>query len=263
MFMNCIEVRPLLDLLCDGALDAKDTALILDHLKSCGDCQSEWSDMEQLHAGFRQARTKPELPAGFMDKVSARLKEEDRNEQRKFLQRCVPVVPVVAIAAALVLVGCFVWPVVEKQNRQDSAAVLASADKLVEDLAADGTLDTIRDRSELTKRVGYDLKQVRLPEWQMENSGVYKSSTPISIARFDFIKKTQSGDQRLSCYQAPAGVIRTSVADQMNPVNLAGKEVRFGTHGKFQFALWSQNGRDYLFVTELPKEQLREIVRRA
>jgi len=257
--MNCIEVRPLLDLLGDGALDTKDTALILDHLKSCSDCQAEWNDIEQLHASFQQARSKPELPAGFMDKVSARLKEEDRNVQKRFLQRAVPTVPVLAIAATLLLVGCFVWPAVEKQNGQVSTT-LASADRLVEDLGAAGTLDMISDRNELTKKVGYDIKQVRLPEWRMENSGIYKSQSHVSIARFDFIKKTQSGDQHLSCYQAPAGVIRTTAA---NAINLAGKQVQFGTHGKFQFALWSQNGRDYLFVTELPKEQLQEIVRGA
>ncbi len=258
--MNCSDVRPLLDLLCDGVLEAKDSALVLDHLKTCSECQAEWNDLERLHASFQLARAKPEMPAGLMDRVSAKLREEDRNEQKRFFQRCVRAMPALAIAAAVVLVGFFVLPLVEKQNNQNPDVTTASADTLVEDLVADGTLDTIRDRSELTKKVGYDLKQVRLPEWHMENSGVYKSQARISIARFDFIRKNQSGDQHLSCYQAPEGVIRATAA---NAINLAGKHVLFGTHGKFQFALWSQNGRDYLFITALPKEQLQEIVRGA
>ena len=245
--MNCSDVRPLLDLLCDGVLEAKDSVLVLDHLKSCAECKAEWSDLEQLHASFQHAKTKPQIPAGLMDKVSDKLKEEDRQQQKKFLRRCARAMPVLAIAATVALVGFFALPGLKHQSPSVAAA---SADTLVEDLIADGTLDPIQDRGELTKRVGYDLKQVRLPEWHMENSGVYKSQAPVSIARFDFIRKGQSGNQHLSCYQAQQGVIRAKVASSEN---LAGKQVVFGSHGKFQFALWSQNGRDYLFITELPK----------
>jgi anti-sigma factor RsiW len=255
--MNCNDVRPLLDLLCDGALDAKDSALVLDHLKSCFECQSEWDDMEQLHASFQLAKSRPEMPAWLMDKVSSRLREEDRNEQKKFFQSCMRSMPALAIAAAVVLVGFFVLPAVEKQNNQSPSESTASADTLVEDLVSAGTLEQVSDRSELTKRVGYDLKQVRLPQWHMERSGVYKSQAPVSIARFDFVRSGEAGSQRLSCYQAPQGVIRAKTADA---VSFAGKQVQFGTHGKFQFALWSQNGRDYLFVTDLSKSQLQEIV---
>jgi hypothetical protein len=262
--MNCSEVRPLLDLLCDGVLEAKDSALVLDHLKSCGECKDEWSDLEQLHASFQVAKTRPALPAGFMDRVAEKLKEEDRNEQKRFFSKCVRAMPVLAIAAAIALVGFFVLPGVDKLNHQGSSVKTASADTLVEDLIAEGTMEPVRDRVELTKRVGFDLKQVRLPEWHMEKSGVYKSQAkspaPVSIARFDFVRKSQVGDQYLSCYQAPQGVIRTKVAESEN---IAGKQVVFGSHGKLQFALWSQNGRDYLFITALPKSQLQEIVRGA
>ena len=56
------------------------------------------------------------------------------------------------------------------------------------------------------------------------------------------------------------GAIRAKVSDS---ANLENKHVVFGSHGKLQFALWSQNGRDYLFVTPLPKVELEEIVRGA
>jgi hypothetical protein len=255
--MNCSDVRPLLDLLCDGVLEAKDAALVLDHQISCCACKDEWNDLEQLHADFQIAKTKHQLPAGFLDRVSEKLREEDRQEQRRFLQRCVNAIPVLAIAAAIVMVGFFILPAVEKLNNQGPSVQTASADALVEDLIAEAALDQVRDSSELTKTIGYDLKYLRLPDWQMETSGVYKSQAAVTIARFDFVRNGQSGSQRLSCYQAPAGVIKTKVS---NAENLAGKHVLFGNHGKFQFAMWSQNGRDYLFVTKLPKSQLQKIV---
>src|SRR5476651_280238 len=116
MLMNCSDVRPLLDLLCDGVLEAKDSALVLDHLKSCAECTAEWNDLEQLHASFQQAKSRPQIPAGLMDKVSDKLKEEDRQEQKRFFQRCVRAMPALAIAAALVLVGFFVVPGFDKLN---------------------------------------------------------------------------------------------------------------------------------------------------
>jgi len=258
--MNCSDARPLLDLLSDGALEAKDSALVLDHLKSCDECQYELNYLEELHSRFLEAKDKPPLPAGLMQRISQKLKDEERNQDKQFFEQYARPISMVAIAATLALIGCLLLPWIHQINTRPAPMQIASADTLVEDLVSERTLEPVIDRSELAKRVGYDLKYVRLPEWQMDRSGVYKSQALTQIARFDFVRKGQLGDQHLSCYQAPQGVIRAKVA---NLENLEGKRVFFGSHGKFQFALWSQNGRDYLFVTALSKPQLEEIVRSA
>ena len=252
--MNCTDARPLLDLLCDGALEAKDSALVLDHLKTCDQCQSEWSSLEQLHAGFKEARDKPPLPAGLMEKISGKLLDEERSKRKPVF------VSIMAIAATFLLFGFLFMSWMHQTNITTTDTKVASADTLVEDLVSEGTLEPVSDRKELAKKVGYDLKYVRLPQWQMNKLGVYKSRETTPIARFDFVRKGQAGDQRLSCYQAQQGVIRANTA---NLKNLGDKRVLFGNHGKFQFALWTQNGRDYLFVTALPQPQLEEIVRDA
>jgi len=258
--MNCNEARPLLDLLSDGVLDNKDSALVLDHLKSCDECQSQWNDLEQLRSSFREAKDKSQLPVGLMERISLKLRDEERNEQKQFFKQYARPVSIMAIAAGLALIGFLLLPWINQINTRPMSMQIASADTLVEDLVSEGSLEPVTDRKELAKRVGYDLKHVRLPEWQMTKSGVYKSQATMPMARFDFVRKQQSGDQHLSCYQAPQGVIQAKVA---NLENLEGKRVLFGNHGKFQFALWSQNGRDYLFVTVLSKPQLEEIVRDA
>jgi len=265
--MKCSDARPLLDLLSDGALETKDSALVLDHLKLCNECQYEWNDLEQLRSSFQEAKDKSQLPAGLMERISQKLRDEERDEHKRFFEQFkrffeayTHPASMVAVAATLALIGFLLLPWMHQINTGPSSMQIASADTLVEDLASEGTLEPIIDRSELAKKVGYDLKHVRLPEWQMNRSGVYKSQATMPIARFDFVRKEQSGYQRLSCYQAPQGVIQAKVA---NLENLEGKRVLFGSHGKFQFALWSQNGRDYLFVTALSKPQLEEIVRSA
>jgi len=265
--MKCSDVHPLLDLLSDGALENKDTALVLDHLKLCNECQSEWNDLEQLRSSFRDAKDKSQLPAGLMERISQKLKDEERNEHmqffekyKRFFEQYARPLSIVAIAAAIALIGFLFLPRIHQINTQQTSIQIASADTLVDDLVSEGTLEPVIDRNELAKRVGYDLKHVQLPKWQMNQSGVYRSQTTMPMARFDFVRKSQAGDQHLSCYQAPQGVIQAKVA---NLENLEGKRVLFGSHGKFQFALWSQNGRDYLFVTALSKPQLEEIVRGA
>ncbi len=258
--MKCNDARPLLDLLCDGALDAKDSALVLDHLKSCEECQSQWNELEELRTSFQEAKDKFQMPLGLMDKISVKLKDEERSHRTKFFGQHWRSVSLVAIAATSLLIGFLCLPWIHKGDTNSSAIPTASADTLIDATLSGEKLESVADRNELAKRVGYDLKYVRLPEWQMKRSSVFKSQDSVAIARFDFAKKSPTGDQRLSCYQAPEGAIRSTAG---NVVKLDGKSVLFGHHGKFQFALWSQNGRDYLFVTELSKPQLEDIVRGA
>jgi len=258
--MKCSDARPLLDLLCDGALEAKDSALVLDHLKSCDECERDWNDLEQLRSRFQEAKENPQMPAGLMEKISQKLKDEERNQQRRFIQRFSRPLPLMAIAATFALIGFLLLPWIHHIDTPLTAMQPASADTLVEDLVSEGTLEPAIDRNELAKKLGYDLRFVRLPAWQMNKLGVYRSQGSTPIARMDFVRKGLSGDQHLSCYQAPEGVIQANAA---NLENVEGKHVFFGNHGKFQFALWSQNGRDYLMVTMLSRPQLEEIVRGA
>jgi anti-sigma factor RsiW len=256
--MKCSDVRPLLDLLCDGALETKDSALVLDHLKSCGECQHEWNDLEQLRASFQDAKEKPQLPVGFMERISDKLKDEERSERKRYFAQFASALPVMAIAATVLIIGFFLLSVIHQVDTKSASIQTASADTLVDDLVSAKTLTPVADRDDLARKVGYDLKYLRLPQWQMNQLGVYKLKAAMPIARFDFVRNDKSGSQRLSCYQAPQGTIH---AEDASLKNVEGKRVFFGNHGNFQYALWSQNGRDYLFVTALSKPQLEEIVR--
>jgi len=258
--MKCSDVRPVMDLLCDGALENKDTALVIDHLKSCDECQCEWHDLEQLRGEFNNAKAECQLPTQLMRKISQKLKHEERSECKRLIKQYARSIPTVAIAATIVVVGFLYLPWFHRIDTALTSTPTASADTLVADLLSERGLEPVTNRNELAQKVGYNLTYVRLPQWQMSQFGLWKSHGTTAIARFDFVRKEQSGDQQLTCYQAPQGAILAKGASLRN---LDGKHVLFGSHDKFQFALWSQKGHDYLLVTPLSKLQLEEIVRGA
>jgi len=255
--MNCSDVRPLLDLLYDELLETKDSALVLDHLKNCNDCRTEWEALEELRSRIAAAKDNTLMPPDLMDKVSLSLKNNSSN--RRIFGMLPQQIPLASIAASILLLG---WVLVPQylHSGDDRQATLAtrtsSAQKLIADLTTTGTIAPESDKQELDKRLGYKLKYVHLPSWKLQNSGIYIAQA--NIARFDFVRDANS-DEQLSCYQAPEGTIKAIG----NAQELAGKQVTFGNQSGYQFAKWTQNGRDYLFITKLPKPVLEGIIRGA
>jgi hypothetical protein len=256
--MKCTDARPLLDLVIDGVLEAKDCVLVLDHLKTCTPCQSEWVDLELLRSRFGNAREKPVMPNYLMEKISISLKEEERSERQDLLRKYVKPIPILSLAAAFVAIVFLSLPAPRLIAVKTTYAAkhTASVETLVESLESNGTLEPVAGRSELAKKLGYDLKYLVLNSWQMKQSGIYNSPVGAAIARFDFIKKDEPA-LRLTCYQAPQGVIVTSAIDAKT---VGGKRVTFGNHGRYHYALWCQDGRDYLFVTAASEQTLEKIV---
>jgi anti-sigma factor RsiW len=254
--MICTDVRALLNLLCDDALDARDAAMVLDHLRSCTECDTEWKELENLRADFHTARAKIVVPPGLNERIFAGLKREEQEQHHSFIKRSAKNASLLAIAASLALIGYFTLPVMQKPGEQLVLSQAVSAAALIEDYAEQKPLEQAKDRSELNQKVGFELKQVPLPEWRLKDSAVYRAGTPLNLARFDFVRAGKTGQDYLTCYQGKQGTIKAGGPKEI----VAGKEVIFGRQGGYQFALWSQNDRDYLFITELSKAQLRGIV---
>ncbi len=255
--MKCSEVCPLLDLLYDDTLETKDSALVLDHLKNCDQCRVEWESMEELRSRISAAKNNTFMPAELMEKVSLAVKNEDKNKRTFGLLP--QQIPLVSIAATILLVGWFLVPQVLHSNNQQATTLAertSTAQRLIADLTADGAVIAESDRQLLDKKLGYTLKYVHLPSWKLQRSGIYLVQS--NIARFDFVRD-ENLEEHLSCYQGPEGTIKAVGNSQ----EIAGKQVTFGNQSGYQFAKWTQNGRDYLFVTKLPQPVLEEIIRGA
>jgi len=252
--MNCSDALPLLDPLYDGALDAATATRVLDHVKGCGQCQSEWQEMEELHTRFRDARESPRMPVDLMSKVGDLLKAEERAERRLVLKRYVYPVSLVATACVAAVVG---FMLVSRAPQFGTAVATTSADILIDALGSERSIRRVADKDELGQMAGYDMKFLRIPDWHMVSSGIYRGPSGTAIARFDFISTQFGSERRLICYQARQGMIRASGTPR---TTIGNKRVLCGSHGKFRYALWSQNDRDYLFIAALPERQLQDVV---
>lgn len=119
--MNCAEGRPLIDLICDGALSTRDAALLLDHLEICPDCKSDHDQLESLRERFAVAKKIP-VPPDLMHNVWNRLKKEDQEIHRKNFGN---IRTLLVLAAGLIAVGLFCFLFLTQQN---ATVVCASHD---------------------------------------------------------------------------------------------------------------------------------------
>jgi hypothetical protein len=257
--MNCNDARPLLDLLVDGVLDAKDTALVLDHLKTCEQCHSEYSALESLRGRFNIMREQPQMMPSLMAKMSATLKDVEKAEQQKRVRQSARVAAKwMALAASVVVIGVLTVPQLQKAHEKQTSAQTASAATLIDDLANNANVQPVIDRSLLPAKLGYEPKYIKMSNWQMAKMNVYSAHAATTLARFDFVGTGSSAAQQMTCYQAPQGAI--GATDAVSET-VGSKRVLFGSHGKYHFALWSQNGRDYLLVGTQPKAMFEGIAR--
>jgi Putative zinc-finger len=269
--MICNEARPLLDLLCDGVLPAKESAMVVDHLTTCDNCQPEWTALEQLRARFLEAKQKVQMPSGLMTKISDSMRREDRDSSDRIFRKFLPPVLAAGVAAAAVaVVDCVVIPWLSERLNPAAATYYKSrpapiakpipaastlAEFLIDNCRNNGKVEGVSNPNQLEPKLGYRLKYLRLPAWRLAASGVYRAPS-VAVARFDFVKGHCGVMEQVTCYQAPAGAINASAP---KPQDKHGKHVIFGNRGDMQFALWTQDERDYLFVTRLPKATLEEI----
>jgi hypothetical protein len=252
--MKCSEALPLLDLLYDQLLETKDSALVIDHLQNCVNCQDEWESMEDLKRRFRTAKNNTTMPPELMEKISLTLRRDNRST---LLRTPALQFPLVGIAASILILGWIVVPQLTSPNGQQRTQITSShlsATKLINSLTTNGAVDREQNKQLLKEKLGYEPRYIHLPEWKMESSGVYADAA--NIARFDFVRN-DNPNQHLSCYQAIEGTIIASGPVQ----NIGGKQVVLGAESGYQFAKFTQNGRDYLFVTKLPTTTLEEIIR--
>lgn len=254
--MKCNDASVLLNVFSDGALNARDSALVLGHLKDCKVCHNEWRELEDLRKRFDSAKAITLPTPGLMDRISSNLKKEEKLERRQTLQKYSRPARWLAVASSIAVIGGFNYSNLQTTSGTTGATSNQTrAEALIDALYTGQGTEPLSNRQQLARQLGYDLKFMHLPTWNMYQSAIYKGEKSRAIARFDFVGRDNSG--MLTCYQAPQGTIKAQGQRKL----VGAKPIIMGSHGQYHYALLSQNGRDYLFITRLPSPSLEQIIR--
>jgi len=89
----CEETRELLPELALGILGGEDRARALEHLTRCADCSSELAALSRAADGLLTLAPQHEPPAGFEDRVLAKLRRERPRHLQRFVGRALHTIP--------------------------------------------------------------------------------------------------------------------------------------------------------------------------
>jgi Putative zinc-finger len=97
---TCEETRELLPELARGILGGEDRARALEHLTRCADCSSELAALSRAADGLLTLAPQHEPPAGFEDRVLARLRRERPRHRARRITTFATAAALIAIVAA-------------------------------------------------------------------------------------------------------------------------------------------------------------------
>jgi hypothetical protein len=257
--MTCDDVLPLLNLLADDALGNQDAARILEHLKECSHCQSEWDAIQAVRSGMRRMRAGIEVPAGLMDRVSKAVDRENKQQPILAITKTIngPKLAMVASLVLLIALGSYLF------QHLNAAAVPVDVVALVSrEFNADPAFELVDDREALSDRLGFPIRYLKFADWKINQAGTYRArniqGNDRLIARFELERSSAGKEEKIYCYQGPAGSLQSS---SLLEKSVGGKKIRVGRRGPLTFACWTENERDYLLLSPLPEEELEELVR--
>jgi hypothetical protein len=246
--MNCSKALPLLDPLADGALDTRDSTLVLAHIKECTSCQAEWREIESLQERFKRASSQEVDASHVLNKVRAQINEESKVLPIMFNR--VSVAAMLVLAVGVAEFSAPAWLSAPTLN----ALVVAQADDLVDRLSQNIQAAPVSKES-LPRLLGYSPVYLRLPDWHMDAARADRTAGT-GIAMFAFSRDAD----KLVCYQTLAGTIGRG---NTQAVALGKINAHVGQRGKYNYVVWSSNGRDYLMVSAIARERLLETVRKS
>jgi anti-sigma factor RsiW len=101
------KIRELLVLAASDALDARESELVMQHLRTCVECQAEMDQWQQLARGLRQLPT-PQPAADLVQRACAKA-EARLAEEREYVWNRRVMLSYIAFAWVLTLTS---WPIV-------------------------------------------------------------------------------------------------------------------------------------------------------
>lgn len=261
--MKCDEARALCSPALDNELTVEQTALFNSHIGECTSCSSIWNSALLVRSGVKDiVKTFPPT-TDLESKIKLNL---DLVEKEKSVVGKNTWLLAVACILPLVLVVAFLTnPKLQGGNTVAGQTVSLQASK---DLTLDELIgktshgidlqnydDGFSSRSiELAQKaeVGFPLIDAKLVAYNLGGAEILQANGK-EIVRMCF--KKDGSDICIDCYEAPSGVIKFEPNHRFGD-----KQPSISRVGNVNLVMFSRQGIDVVYASELPDDQLLKLV---
>ncbi|MBI4532685.1 MAG: zf-HC2 domain-containing protein, partial [Candidatus Melainabacteria bacterium] len=236
--MKCDEVLPLIDPLLDNELPTQPTALIMEHIRNCPNCQDAWDGRLALRERFQRFTANVAVPDKALDRLDQGLQKLVRRQHHLTL---VKKLATWSAAAALVLVPLTVFVL----RKFDSHAPV-TAEEIVrtfrQDVRSNTNWQRQPDLSHLSQQAGFSVADLKLPDWNLASADMLKLPHHSQcIVKLVYVRNVAGKTEHITCYQACQG--RMKVAG-LNEQNIQGRYICCGKIHNLSVVYWPREGRD-------------------
>lgn len=250
--MKCDEVRPLLDPLLDNELPTQPTALIMEHIRTCYDCQDAWDGRLSLRERMQAFASEISIPERRLQCIDEVLQKEVQ-KQRAFLR--VRNFVLGGVAAALLLVPVTVFTL---KNANVGSHEPASVQEIVHAFRQEYTKSPLVSLSlnlaSISQRAGFSVTELKMPNWRLSSAEILKLPKHSQcIVKLTYVRKTNGNIEQITCYQACHGQI---TATGLKEHEMNGRYFCCGKISDFSVVYWPNQGKDHLLVSALPERDL-------
>ena len=247
--MKCDEVLTLLGPLVDDELPTDTTAIVMQHIASCFNCQQEWDAHLALNKQFQQLDDSITVPPRGLTNIDRRINAMNacRDSRVKMFA-----------AAAIVATGLICLPFFQRQSEPQPTVfeqVLQSYPRKPVLKRSSESIDS--QLAKLSHHVKFKPSAVDLPGWSLASADVVHLPGHTCLLRLVFTADGP-GQRTIAVYQSCQGQLRPRGLEERS---VAGRNVRCGQINGLAVVHWSDAERDQLFVSSLSEQDLMSALR--
>lgn len=245
--MKCDEVLTLLGPLVDDELPTDTTAIVMQHIASCLNCQQEWDAHLFLNQQFQQLDDSIVVPERGLANIDKRINAMNASPDSRLKM---------IAAAAIVAIGLLCFPFFQRLQEPRSTVfeqalraypgnpVLARSSEPIDIQLA-----------KLSQHVKFKPRAINLPGWSLASADVVHLPGHTCLLRL--VYEADGPSQRtIAVYQSCQGQLRPrGLGERM----VAGRHVRCGQINGLAVVHWSDAERDQLFVSSLSEQDLMSV----
>lgn len=241
--MKCDEALTHFGALVDDELPTDTTAIVMQHIAACLECQKEWDAQLHLNKQFQQLEDSITIPALGLERIDKRI-----SALNSFQTAHLGIV-----AAAIVACGLLCIPFLQhKPEKQSTVFEQVFQTYPTNPLIATSSEPIDAQLKNLSPHVKFKPSPNHLPGWTLASADVLHLPGHVCLLRMIY-QADGAGKKTVAVYQSCKG--------QLTPHGLrerviAGRHLYCGQVNGLAVIHWSDAERDQLFVSSLSEDDL-------